>query len=80
MSLGFFIVGGVIFAVYMYLTIWNIFYSSKKQREENYPNINNTNDVVDYDGMGNYGRFPKELQPRTRASKKINKTKIKERV
>jgi hypothetical protein len=80
MSLGFFIVGGVIFAVYMYLTIWNIFYSSKKQREENYPNISNVDDIMDYDGMGNYGRFPKELQPRTRVSKKISKSKMKEKV
>ena len=34
MSLTFFLVGGLIFAVYMYFTIWNIFYSSKKQRQE----------------------------------------------
>ena len=54
MSLGFFLIGGIIFAVYMYFTVWNIFYSSKKQREENYP----TYDAADYDGMGNYGRFP----------------------
>jgi hypothetical protein len=29
MSLKFFLVGGVIFAVYMFLTIWNIFNGSK---------------------------------------------------
>ena len=39
MSLGFFIVGGVIFSIYMFFTVWNIFYSGKKQRDENYPNI-----------------------------------------
>jgi len=39
MNVGFFIFGGVIFAIYMYLTIWNIIYSSKKQRAENYPTI-----------------------------------------
>lgn len=38
MSLGFFIVGGLIFAAYMGLTIWNIIYSNRKQREENYAN------------------------------------------
>ena len=54
MSLGFFVIGGLIFAIYMYFTIWNIFYSSRKNKEENYPNY----DVNDYDGMGNYGRFP----------------------
>jgi|GEM_PF-1643356 hypothetical protein len=29
MSLKFFLVGGVIFAVYMFLTIWNIYNGSK---------------------------------------------------
>jgi len=38
MNTGFLIVGGVIFAIYMGLTIYNIFYSSRKQKEENYPN------------------------------------------
>lgn len=37
MGIGFFIVGGVIFATYMGLTIWNIIYSNRKQKEENYP-------------------------------------------
>ncbi len=40
MSISFFIIGGIIFLVYMCLTFWNIFYSNKKQREENYPNLN----------------------------------------
>lgn len=39
MSIGFFIFGGIIFAIYVYLTVWNIFYSSKKQRQENYSTI-----------------------------------------
>jgi arginine exporter protein ArgO len=39
MNLGFFIVGGIIFATYMGLTFWNIFYSAKKQEKENYPNV-----------------------------------------
>jgi ABC-type sugar transport system permease subunit len=39
MSVGFFIVGAVIFAFYMYFTIWNIVHSSKKQREQNYPTL-----------------------------------------
>jgi hypothetical protein len=40
MNIGFFIVGAVIFAIYLSLMVWNIIYSSKKQQEENYPNIN----------------------------------------
>jgi uncharacterized membrane protein SpoIIM required for sporulation len=39
MSIGFFIFGGIIFAFYVYFTIWNIFYSSKKQRAENYSRV-----------------------------------------
>jgi CHASE3 domain sensor protein len=39
MNIGFFIIGAVIFSVYIGLTFWNIFYSNQKQREENYPNL-----------------------------------------
>lgn len=39
MSNGFFIVGGIIFATYMYLTIWNINRSAKESKKENYPNL-----------------------------------------
>lgn len=54
MSITFFIVGAVIFAVYIWFTVWIIFSQNKAQREENYPNI----DVMDEDGVGNYGRIP----------------------
>ena len=40
MNIGFFIVGAVIFGTYMGLTIWNIIYSTRKQKEENYPSKN----------------------------------------
>jgi hypothetical protein len=39
MNLKFLIIGAIIFAIYLALMIWNILYSSKKQQEENYPNI-----------------------------------------
>ena len=62
MSVAMFIVGFFIFVTYMILLVWNIFYSSKKQREENYPDIeyyNRHNNLdADYDGIGNQGRFP----------------------
>ncbi len=64
-----FIVGFVIFGIYLYLTIWNIFYSSKKQREENYPNLDGMGNVVDYDGIGNQGRFVIEPQKKKRKRK-----------
>lgn len=39
MSIGFFIIGAIIFSVYLYFTIWNIYYSNSKQREESYPTV-----------------------------------------
>ena len=44
----------------MYFTIWNIFYSSKKSKQENYPNVDVMKQVdrMDMDGMGNFSRFP----------------------
>lgn len=57
-----FIVGFVIFSLYLYVTIWSIFYNSRKQQEENYPNLNGMGETVDYDGMGNFSRFPTERQ------------------
>jgi hypothetical protein len=39
MNIGFFIVGGIIFSIYMAFTIWNIIYSSREQEKENYPNL-----------------------------------------
>jgi hypothetical protein len=44
MNLQFFIVGGLIFGVYMVLTVWNIFYSSQKQDEENSNNKSSKED------------------------------------
>ena len=83
MNLGFFIMGGLIFAVYIYFTIWNIFYGARKQREENYPNYYDRHgspmresraDDMDMDGMGNFSRFPvdkeREVLKKKRSSRK----------
>ena len=59
MGISMFIVGFIIFSIYLYFMILNIFYSNKKQREENYPNYDNSNEV-DYDGIGNQGRILKK--------------------
>ena len=69
-----FIIGFIIFSVYIALMVWSIFYNSRKQQEENYPNLTGMGDTIDYDGMGNYGRFPAERtkQKRTRVKKKRN--------
>ena len=49
MSIGFFIIGGMIFSVYIGLTTWNIFYSHRKQKEENYPNLDKTEAFKTYE-------------------------------
>ena len=72
MGIGMYAVGAVIFSVYMYFTIMNIFWSTKKQREENYPNLKGNYDSADYDGMGNFSRFP----PSKESSKRKRREKI----
>tara|TARA_B100000768_G_C11278623_1_gene377268 strand:+ start:2909 stop:3106 length:198 start_codon:yes stop_codon:yes gene_type:complete len=57
MSILFFAVGFVIFSVYLFFLIWNISKNTKKQLRENSTNIDDDN-PVDYDGGGNWGRFP----------------------
>ena len=58
MGLAMFIIGFVVFVIYVYFLIWNIFYNSKKQREEN--KYGDQPDILDTDGMGNFSRFPKK--------------------
>ena len=53
-----FIIGVVSFVSYVYFLIWNVFYSSKKQIEENA--YGKEHDVLDSDGMGDFSRFPKK--------------------
>ena len=64
------IVGSVIFAVYMYFTIWNINNGSKQiqQREDA------SYDVMDMDGMGNFSRFPTNVNVSKRNARKKKKT------
>lgn len=77
MSTTMFIVGFVIFALYIYLTVWSIFYNSRKQQEENYPNLTGMGETIDYDGMGNFSRFPSEKKVKEVTRKKYKrKTKV----
>ena len=39
MSLLMFIIGFILYSIYIVFLIWNINYNSKKQKEENYPEL-----------------------------------------
>ena len=61
MSIEMFIVGAVLFALYLYFTIWNILHNNKRQVEDNQAiKDDKVFDEVDPDGMGNFSRFPQE--------------------
>ena len=66
MSVTMWVVGSVIFAVYMYFTIWNINNGVKPpaQREDA------SYDVMDMDGMGNFSRFPTKPTRKVRTKKR----------
>ena len=81
-----FIVGCVIFVVYLYALLRAIHWGHTSQRDEfmndpemrNYYSRHGMPDNMDYDGMGNYGRFPNSEMPTPkRRKKKSNKTKTK---
>jgi len=82
-----FIVGCVIFVVYLYALLRAIHWGHTSQRDEfmndpemrNYYSRHGMPDNMDYDGMGNYGRFPSTV-PKKRKRTKNNKTKTKEKV
>ena len=81
-----FIVGLCIFVVYLYALLRAIHWGHTSQRDEfmndpemrNYYSRHGMPDQMDYDGMGNYGRFPNSEMPTPkRRKKKSNKTKTK---
>jgi hypothetical protein len=55
MGLSIFIIGFIIFVIYVYFLVYNIFFSTKKLREEN--KTGQKVDNIDKDGMGNFSRF-----------------------
>ena len=55
MGLSIFIIGFIIFVIYVYFLVYNVFFSTKKQSEEN--NFGQKVDNIDNDGMGNFSRF-----------------------
>jgi len=86
-----FIVGLCIFVVYLYALLRAIHWGHTSQRDEfmqdpemrNYYSRHGMPDNMDYDGMGNYGRFPDTEMPSPKRRKRKttkSKTKQKERV
>ena len=55
MGLSIFIIGFIIFVIYVYFLVYNVFFSTKKQKVEN--NTGQKVDNIDNDGMGNFSRF-----------------------
>jgi len=70
MSITMWVVGSIIFAVYMYFTIWNINNGSKQtqQREDS------SYDVMDIDGMGNFSRFGTNIEVKKHNARKKKKS------
>jgi len=70
MSVTMWIVGSIIFTVYMYFTVWNINNGSKQtqQREDS------SYDVMDMDGMGNFSRFPTNIKVKKHNARKKKKS------
>jgi len=70
MSVTMWVVGGIIFTIYMYFTIWNINNGSKQtqQREDS------SYDVMDIDGMGNFSRFGTNIEVKKHNARKKKKS------
>ena len=85
LSVGMFIVGCIIFIGYMIGYIWMITTAHKQQRREfendpemkGYYSRHNMPDAIDYDGHGNWGRFPPTKETKKRPTKRKAKTKSK---
>ena len=81
-----FIVGFIIFCFYLFGLLYSIYWGHNSQRREmendpelrDYYSRHGQGDLMDYDGMGNYGRFPNtEMPSPKRRKKKSTKTKTK---
>jgi len=70
MNVTMWIVGSVIFTVYMYATIWNINNGSKPPPEREDASY----DVMDMDGMGNFSRFPTSIKVKKNNAREKKKT------
>jgi hypothetical protein len=55
MNKSFLFFGGIIFAVYIYFTFWNIFQSHKKQKENHYPDLTKSEIFDEYEKANEEG-------------------------
>ena len=64
MNIIMYIVGFILFLAYCFFMVWSIRYGNRKQEETN--NYANLSDPTDMDGMGNFSRFPKDINERNK--------------
>ena len=77
MNVAMFIIGAIIFVVYLAGLLYSIWWGHNSQREEmerdvelrDYYNRHHNYDSMDYDGMSNQGRFPAEVSKRRKKKK-----------
>ena len=81
MSWGFFFIGAIIFAVYIWFTFWIIFSQNKKQREEGNSAQGyyerHQPDSLDMDGMGDQGRVPYRSREKAPKRKQGSQSRMK---
>ena len=80
-----FIIGFIIFAIYLYALLRAIYWGHNSQREDqlndpelrNYYSRHGMPDDMDYDGHGNYGRFPPNPYDKKSKKKKGSQSRVK---
>mgnify|MGYP000002671199 CR=1 FL=1 len=66
MNVVMYIIGFILFGAYCCFMMWSIRYGNRKQDETN--NYANLSDPTDMDGMGNFSRFPKDMEEKNKKS------------
>tara|TARA_B110000444_G_C18836852_1_gene596520 strand:+ start:892 stop:1134 length:243 start_codon:yes stop_codon:yes gene_type:complete len=66
MNIGMFIIGTIIFSIYVAFLIWNIFYGARKNMEENYPDY--------YDRHGSPNRDQLNTTSGTKSRRGVERT------
>jgi hypothetical protein len=80
-----FIIGFIIFAIYLYALLRAIYWGHNSQKQDmlndpelrNYYSRHGMPDELDYDGHGNYGRFPPNPYEKKPKRKKGSQSRVK---